>query len=183
MIKICHKKVTQCINVSSFIAIPVRSNGYQSNVIWEVYISIYYYTSSTNNFSWPKRRIESQKPAAAKSRRLDILFKPGDFERIPEQSEIISVCNAWTMSRWISKGWIELEGSPQYLQKLYSICPEIYFNFYSGSKGQPSADPCVHVDIRSRNKNVWFRNWKNSSQLFYLQVKRKEILMNFPSKF
>lgn len=134
-----------------------------------------YHTSSTNNFSWPKRRLESSKPTTAKTKawKMDILFKPSDFEKILEQSKIISVCNAWTMSQWISKGWIELEGSPQYLQKLYSICPEINFNFYSGSKGQPTADPCVHVDIRSRNKNVWFRNWKNSSQLFYLQVKKE----------
>ena len=126
------------------IAIPQRSNGYQSNVIWEVYISIliYYYTSSTNNFSWPKPK-ESQQPTAAKHSSWEI-----DFEEILEQSKIISVCNAWAMSQWISKGWIELEGFPQYLQKLYSVCPEIYFNFYSGSKGQPASDPCVHVDIR-----------------------------------
>ena len=64
-------------------AIPQRSNGYQSNVIWEVYISIliYYYTSSTDNFSWPKPK-ESQQPTAAKHSSWEI-----DFEGILEQNK------------------------------------------------------------------------------------------------
>ena len=47
--------------------------------------------------------------------------------------------------------------------------------FYLGQKGQPQTDPCGHVDLRQRNKNVRFRNYKNFAELFNLQVTRKEI--------
>lgn len=47
--------------------------------------------------------------------------------------------------------------------------------FYLGQKGQPSTDPCGHVDLRQRNKNVRFGNYKNFAELFNLQVTRKEI--------
>lgn len=50
---------------------------------------------------------------------------------------------------------------------------------FSGSEGQQAADPRVHADIRQRNKDGGPGNWENSTQLFNLQVKRKELLTKF----